>query len=136
MAQQPELIMNRLDVERLERLLENDDVAALPGAALLQRELERAEVREPEDMPPDVVTMNATAVCRDGKGQVHELTLSYPRDADGTRGRISVLAPLGSALLGMRKGDSMAWPGPDGTQLQCEVLDITYQPEAAGELHR
>ncbi len=136
MSALPALIMSRLDVERLERLLENPELGQQAGAALLQAELDRAEVREPQAMPPDVMTMNARAICRDAQGQAHELTLVYPRDADGSQGRVSVLAPVGSALLGLSVGDHIDWPGPNGQTLALTLEAISYQPEAAGDWHR
>jgi regulator of nucleoside diphosphate kinase len=60
----------------------------------------------------------------------------YPKDADADAGKISVLAPVGSALLGLRVGQSIDWPGNDGRTLKLKVTAIHYQPEAAGDLHR
>lgn len=136
MSTLPALIMSRLDVERLERLLDKPEIRRQAGAALLQAELDRAEVREPQDMPAHVVTMNARATCHDAQGLAHELTLIYPRDADGSRGQVSVLAPVGSALLGLAVGDRIDWPGPKGQLLTLTVGAISYQPEAAGDWHR
>ena len=68
-------------------------------------------------------------------GSERELTLVYPRDAEAGADRVSILAPVGSALLGLRVGDSIDWPVPGGN-LNLRVLAICYQPEAAGELHR
>jgi regulator of nucleoside diphosphate kinase len=68
--------------------------------------------------------------------QTFEMTLVYPRDADGSGSRISVLAPVGSALLGLSQGDEIEWPKPGGGVLQVRIEEVTYQPERAGELHR
>jgi regulator of nucleoside diphosphate kinase len=135
----PPLLLSRLDVERIEALLEQLAVDGLDTSAL-QAELNRAEVIEPAQMPADVITMNSTARFRimdghDDTGQERELTLVYPRDADGSPDKVSILAPVGSALLGMRIGEEIEWPAPGGT-LRLKVLSIRYQPEAAGELHR
>ena len=135
-APRPPLIMSRLDVERLESLLEQTAVRGLDTRAL-QTELERAEVVEPRDVPGDVITMNSTARFRDETGgEERELTLVYPRDADGSPDKVSILAPVGSALLGLRVGDAIEWPVPGGRTIRLSVLSIRYQPEAAGELHR
>jgi regulator of nucleoside diphosphate kinase len=64
------------------------------------------------------------------------LTLVYPRDMDGSADRVSIFAPVGSALLGMSVGDELAWPGPGGKAMTVRVKEVVYQPEAAGELHR
>ena len=139
LANLPPLLLSRLDVERIEALLELPAHQGLDTSAL-QAELNRAEVVEPAQMPADVITMNSTArfLIVDGhheNGDERELTLVYPREADGSPDKVSILAPVGSALLGMRIGDEIEWPTPGGTLL-LKVLSIGYQPEAAGELHR
>ena len=67
---------------------------------------------------------------------MHELTLVYPDQADLSAGRISIMAPVGMALLGLRVGQTIEWPGPQGKPLTLKVTELDYQPEAAGELHR
>lgn len=137
MSSLPPVIMSSLDVARLERLLETHELAGSSAATALQAEIDRAEIREPEEMPANVVTMNSRVtchVCEDGA--VHELTLVYPDQADLSAGRISIMAPVGMALLGLRVGQTIKWPGPEGTPLTLEVTSLAYQPEAAGEMHR
>lgn len=132
----PSLVVSRLDFDRIEALLETPLPAGVDTTGL-QAELDRAEVREPADMPPDVITMNSTARFKDeADGTEHEMTLVYPREADGSAGRVSILAPVGSALLGLRVGDTIEWPVPSGRTIRLRVLSIRYQPEAAGDLHR
>ena len=138
-TQRPALLLSRVDVERIEDLLERPQYSGMNTAAL-REELERAELTEPVDMPVDVITMNSTALVKvvDDQQQTHEyeLTLVYPRDADGSGEKVSILAPVGSALLGLRVGSSIDWPMPGGRSARLHVLSIRYQPEAAGELHR
>ena len=132
----PALVLSRLDCDRLEALLEQP---AQSGAQFdaLRDELARAEVREPRDMPADAITMNSTARFRDETtGEERQLTLVYPRDADGSPEKVSILAPVGSALLGMRAGQAIEWPLPGGRSTRLQVLEISYQPEASGEFHR
>ena len=135
----PPLLLSRLDAERIEALLEQPQYRALNTRAL-QEELERAEIAEPAQMPADIITMNSIAQVRleeAGQGShERELTLVYPRDADGSAEKVSILAPVGSALLGLRVGDAIDWPMPGGRNARLHVLAIRYQPEAAGELHR
>ena len=135
----PPIRVSRLDVERIESLLEQPQYRALDTAAL-QDELVRAEVLEPARMPNDVITMNSVALVQvsdaDGSRQEHELTLVFPRDAEADAHRVSILAPVGSALLGLRVGDAIDWPMPGGRSARLQVLAVRYQPEAAGELHR
>ena len=132
----PTLVLSRLDCDRLDALLEQPANAG-PQFDALREELARAEVREPQDMPPDAITMNSIARFRDeATGEERELTLVYPRDADGSADKVSILAPVGSALLGLRVGQVIDWPLPGGRSTRLQVLGIRYQPEAAGEFHR
>ncbi|HET7562107.1 MAG TPA: nucleoside diphosphate kinase regulator [Rhodanobacteraceae bacterium] len=131
------ITLSRLDVERIEALLEAPALHGTPAAARLRAEFDRADIVEPGDMPNDVVSMNSSADCVDeSNGKHYTLTLVYPRDADADAGRISVLAPVGSALLGLRVGQGIDWPGPGGQTHRLKVTAIHYQPEAAGDLHR
>ena len=128
----PTLVLSRLDCDRLDALLEQPANAG-PQFDALRAELARAEVREPQDMPPDAITMNSIARFRDeATGEERELTLVYPRDADGSPDKVSILAPVGSALLGLRAGQTIDWPLPGGRSTRLQVLGIRYQPEAAG----
>lgn len=129
---QPHLVISSLDLDRIEQLLGNH-----PQHLALQEELDRAEIREPAEMPPDVVTMNSTVRFKMKNNESEFcLTLVYPKDALGDETKISVMAPVGSALLGLKVGDTIAWPGPAGRTIQVEILEVVYQPERAGELHR
>jgi len=99
----------------------------------LQAEMERAMVVEPEQIPADVITMNSRVRLRDrDSGEEMELTLVFPKDADIDQGRISVQAPVGTALLGYRVGDAIEWKVPSGVA-RFEVVEMLYQPEAAGD---
>jgi regulator of nucleoside diphosphate kinase len=133
----PELIISTLDAERLEALLNSLPRDAFPGKAELEAELDRADVVEPKEVPPSVVTMNST-VRFSVTGSNHEfrLTLVYPKDVDGTGSTISILAPVGSALLGLSEGDEIEWPRPGGGTMRVRIEEVLYQPERAGEFHR
>lgn len=124
-------------MQRLEQLLEQPAWRDAVGIDALRNELARANVIEPGDMPADIVTMHSTARVEDeSTGEAHELTLVYPREADGSAGKVSVLAPVGSAMLGLRVGQSIEWRMPDGRHAHLRVVSIGYQPEASGDLHR
>jgi regulator of nucleoside diphosphate kinase len=130
----PPILISRFDLERLERLL--DRVGGGENLDLLREELDRADVVEPGDVPPDVVTMNSRVrVADEATGEEQELQLVFPAAADAERGAVSVLAPVGSALLGLRVGASIEWPLPDGRARRLRVVGIAYQPEAAGDAH-
>ena len=131
MPQEPQIIITSADLGRLDRLLDSTSLSHMPGLDALRHELDRAEVVEPHEIPPDVITMNSMARFVDEvSGREYELTLVYPDDAHLTHGTVSVLAPVGSALLGLSVGQSIEWPLPGGRTMTLRVLEVTYQPEA------
>ncbi|KAB8045073.1 nucleoside diphosphate kinase regulator [Janthinobacterium aquaticum] len=135
METKPKIVLSSQDLERLETLLYALGNSLSPDRAALLAELGRADVLEPQEIPPTVVTMNSTVrFTVEGREQFC-LTLVYPKDVDGQADRISVLAPVGSALLGLSVGDSISWPMPGGV-VQVKIEEIVYQPERAGEFHR
>lgn len=131
----PSLTITRLDLQRLEQLLDGlDDFG--PGAVALQAELDRADIVGHDEVPAGVVTMNSRVHCREESGgKDYHLTLVYPQDA-GTDGTVSILAPVGSALLGMSVGQHIDWTAPSGKVLKLTLLAVEYQPEAAGAYSR
>src|SRR5690606_2867155 len=107
----PRIIVSSLDAERLEDLIDSLHGTAIPGKDQLAAELERADVVDPKDVPPTVVTMNSTVRFKvENSGEEFQLTLVYPKDVDSSGGSISVLAPVGSALLGLSQGEEIEWP--------------------------
>lgn len=129
-----EILISRIDRERLNRLIDE----ALYGRAepdksyrALRREIERASVVEPGKLPSNVVSMRSRAlIALDGEEE--EVSLVYPDEADWTQGRLSILSPVGTALLGYREGDQIDWEVVDG-RTRIEIRKILYQPEAAGD---
>ncbi len=131
MPQEPSIILTSADLDRLDRLLDSVSPLHTPGLDALRRELDRAEVVESHEIPPNVITMNSTVRFVDEtSGKEFELTLVYPGDTLMTHGTVSVLAPVGSALLGLSVGQSIEWPLPGGRKMTLRVLEVTYQPEA------
>jgi regulator of nucleoside diphosphate kinase len=136
-ASRARIILTSVDFDRLEALLDSLPKNAFPGRAELRAELERAEVVAPDRIPPNVVTMNSTVRFTIAEsGETFRLTLVYPKDVGADADRISVLAPVGSALLGLAVGDELQWPRPGGGVSTVRVDEVVYQPERAGELHR
>ncbi|KFA92718.1 nucleoside diphosphate kinase regulator [Archangium violaceum] len=130
---EPRIVVTSTDMERLRTLI---DTTAGDKADALDAELLRAEVVEPTQVPPDVVTMNSRVVYRDeDSGETREVTLSYPQDASLEQGRVSVLAPVGAALLGLSVGQEIDWELPGGKLKRLRILSVTYQPQAAGHHH-
>ncbi len=106
----------------------------LPIADALNAELDRAQMCSPEEMPHDVVTMNSRVKFRNlSDGEVRVRTLVYPAKMTDSNTQLSVMAPVGAALLGLRVGDSIHWELPGGVATHLEVLELEYQPEAAGD---
>ena len=123
------------DWERLERMVSGAGKA--PNIAKLRNELDQATVVPSEKIPSDVVTMNSRVSFQElDTGEKSEITLVYPSDADINRRRISILAPVGAALIGLRVGDEIEWPKPGGGVLRVRIEEVTYQPERAGEYFR
>jgi regulator of nucleoside diphosphate kinase len=101
--------------------------------AELDQELDRAEVIAAGEVMPDVVTMHSTVRVRDlDNGTSVVYTLVFPVEADIEKRRISVLAPIGTALLGFRAGDHFEWVTPGGTK-RLQIEEVLFQPEAAGD---
>lgn len=127
----PSIIVSSNDLERLEGLLTLPPFRSRSDLDGLRAELERADVREPQDMPADVITMNSRARFLEvGTGREYELTLAYPKDANAEAQRVSIFSPAGSALLGLTAGQSIDWSTGEGKALHLKVLEVTWQPEA------
>jgi regulator of nucleoside diphosphate kinase len=102
----------------------------------LELELDRAKIITDDVVPPDLVTMNSKVKflnVQDNKEMI--ITLVYPSDANFSEGRISVLASLGSALIGLRVGQEINWMFPDGRTKTLRILEVLYQPEANEHWH-
>jgi regulator of nucleoside diphosphate kinase len=100
---------------------------------MLAQELDRAEIVRSRDIPADTVTMHSHVLVRDlDTGRESTYTLAFPSDADIAKGKISILAPIATALLGYREGDEIEWPTPGGRR-RLNVIQVLYQPEAAGD---
>lgn len=138
-AKNRQIYLTDFDLQRLQELIETMlDQPSRDSRYLdeLDQELLRAEVVAPRDIPPDVITMNSTVRLQDmdTKGEL-EYTLVFPADANLEKGRISVLAPVGMAMIGYRVGDTVSWKVPGGTK-RLKIKKILYQPEAAGDFDR
>jgi regulator of nucleoside diphosphate kinase len=133
----PKVIISSLDAERLETLIDSLSSNSFPGKDDLEAELARAKVVDPKDVPATVVTMNSTVRFEvDSSREEFCLTLVYPKDVDASGEKISILAPVGSALLGLSQGDEIEWPKPGGGMLRVRIKEVIYQPERSGEYHR
>ena len=130
--------LTRWDVERLKGLIE----AAVSSASRdsqhlrdLGEKLKSGVIVEPERIPSDTVTMNSRVLLKDldtGKTMIYSIV--YPENADVGENKISILAPIGTALIGKQTGDVVEWHVPAGLR-RLRIMDILYQPEAHGQLY-
>ncbi len=129
------LFVTEYDMKRLRELLavkKRHGAEKAEHLRELEGELDKATVVKSCDIPNDVITMNSTIRLLDlDTAEKIKYTLVFPDHADSDSGRISILAPIGTALIGYRKGDIILWRVPGG-EVRLKVLDILYQPEAAG----
>lgn len=123
------------DLQRLRSVMNSwpGDEEAIDALA---DELDRADIVPAERIAGNVVTMNSRVVFRDEKtGRTREVLLVYPRDSDPEHGRISVLAPIGSALLGLSVGQTIDWPLPRGQVKRLRIVDVVAQPGHANGMY-
>jgi regulator of nucleoside diphosphate kinase len=130
-----DIYITKFDLGRLRELLEvgiafkERDREYLES---LRNELDRAHIVEPTALPDDVVTMNSRVRLKDIEtGEEKNYSVVFPSQADMTENKISILAPIGTAILGYRTGDTVNWQVPAGTRT-IRIQEILYQPEAAG----
>ena len=134
-----QIFITAFDKKRLDELIaeaRRHGGHGLGDLAGLATELTRAQMVEPRDIPPNVITMNSKVSLRDLDTSEEEIyTLVFPNDADVASGAISVLAPIGTGILGYKEGDVVEWPVPAGKR-RIKIEKILYQPEAAGDFDR
>ena len=137
MGYRPPILINRLDAERLQRLIDNADNKDIAVAELLEIELARGEVVDPEDMPDNVVSMNSQVQftnLSDNKQMIR--TLVYPHSISSVEDALSVTAPIGAGLIGLKVGDIIDWPIPNDENVQLRIDSIIWQPEREKQFHR
>lgn len=132
---QREIFITEFDRDRLEELIEvAEEFGGRDRKDLrdLQEELDRAQIVKPQEVPPNVVTMNSRVLLRDmDTSDKMTCTLVFPRNANIDSGAISVLAPVGTAILGYTEGSVVEWKVPSGKK-KISIEKILYQPEASG----
>ena len=126
------IYITELDYNRLNGLIERNGTDR-EYLNKLEAELDRAEIVDPKDLPADVITMRSKVRLKDlVSGESNTYSLVFPTEADFAEGKISVLAPIGTAILGFREGDTIEWQVPSGLR-KLKVEEVLYQPEAAGD---
>jgi regulator of nucleoside diphosphate kinase len=121
----PKLVISAIDFDRLEALADSLPSAQSHIRDSLLGELARAEVVEPADLPATVVSMNSRVRFRmQSSGEEFDRMLVYPRDAAKADNAISILSPVGTALLGLSVGETIAWEIPGFDRVTLQILDI------------
>jgi regulator of nucleoside diphosphate kinase len=133
-----DIYITQHDLQRLKKLLDDISKESSPkdfSAQELKDEMNRALVVSPKEVPENVITMNSRVLLRDvGSGESMMLWLVFPAKMDAVKNPVSILSPLGTAMIGYKVGDVFTWESPTGTK-QVEVLDILYQPERVGNFN-
>jgi len=127
--------ITEFDLARLEKLLSIERTSGRGGERLsgLEAEIRRATIVKAKVLPHNVVTMNSTVELADlDTGSTEVYTLVFPEEADIDQNKISVLAPIGTAMLGYKAGDVFEWQVPAGKR-RLRVDRLLYQPEATGD---
>jgi len=130
-ARKPPITMIDTEADRLADMAIGIEDRLPQVSQLLLDEIGRAKVCRQNQIPSDVVTMHATVQFVDeASGKEHSYQLVYPKDADISAGRVSILTPVGAGLIGLREGQSILWPGRDGQKRKLTILKVT-QAETA-----
>ncbi|WP_297422914.1 nucleoside diphosphate kinase regulator [uncultured Acinetobacter sp.] len=133
MTQKPQIIISEQDLNRLETMLEHQQQLT-PTMQHLEDELARATVVSPQDVPANVVSMNARVLITIGESaEPSEVVLVYPHDFKGEKNQVNVVAPIGAAILGLSEGQQIQWPQPDGHLMQVKIEKVLFQPEREGD---
>lgn len=127
------ITVTELDYVRLNSLIASLGDAS-PAIERLEEALDQADQVPSDTIPGDVITMHTQVRVQDKDGgDVRTLTLCYPKEADPSKGNVSVLSPIGASLLGSRAPGRVSWLAPDGAEHALEVVEIVFQPEAHGD---
>ncbi|MCC7119669.1 MAG: nucleoside diphosphate kinase regulator [Anaerolineales bacterium] len=133
------IYLTQFDFERLNKLIieaQSTDYRKSEYLEKLRAEIARAVIVTPQDIPGDVITMNSIVCLKDVEtGEEETYTLVFPEDANLQHGKLSVLAPIGTAMLGYQVGDFFEWDVPAGKR-RLQITKILYQPEASGDFDR
>lgn len=131
MKNDPKLMMTESDFQKISALVMSTQTEI---SEMLEEELGRAAVVPSDQLPKDVVTMNSTVSFTDlDSGKKSVVTLVYPHEANIEENKVSILAPVGAALIGLRVGQIINWPLPQGKERRIKVESVLSQPETDSE---
>lgn len=126
------IYLTELDLTRLENAAARAGSSS-PLAELVDDLIARANVVPGNKIPANVVTMNSVVCVVDDAGAEQEWTLVYPEEANVASAKLSVLSPMGAALLGQREGKSVKYTAPNGVKHGLRIERVAFQPEASGQ---
>ncbi len=130
--EQREIYITRADMERLRNLIQAYNGRDTPYLESLEEELDRAKIVDPKDIPHNIVTMNSAVRIRDlDNGEETTVMLVFPDKKETSEKTVSILAPIGTALIGYGEGDTIEWEVPAGKK-RFQIMEIVYQPERVG----
>ena len=137
MTKESTIYITEVDLARLRKLIEaardTGVDANTPYMSKLEDELDRANIVDPKEIAMDAITMRSKVRLKDLESRKEMIySLVFPNEADVDKGRISVLAPVGTAMIGYRVGDIIEWEVPSGLR-RLKVEEVLYQPEASGD---
>ncbi|KXF76668.1 nucleoside diphosphate kinase regulator [Paramesorhizobium deserti] len=133
-SRKPRIIVSDIDHKRLINLAA-DAYDRFPEAAEeLQIELDRARIVPAASVPADVVRMGSTVAFRSDSAQQRRVTLVFPGEADIAQNRISILTPIGAALIGLSTGQSIAWTARDGRKHELTVVSVEQPSPVTGAM--
>lgn len=122
----PNIILSQEDYEKISQLIYQNDSDI---AALLEEELSRADLVPQTELPKNVVAMKSQVTYQDSQtGQESTITLVYPHEANLQENRISILASVGAALIGLKEGAKIQWPLPNGIEKEFRVVKVSQEP--------
>lgn len=128
----PQIVVAESEHRQLLALAGGNGSQTMAAESLLV-EMERARVVADNKLPPDVVRMGSRVQYRTDKDEIVDVTLVYPREADISAGRISVLTPVGAVLIGLRAGQSITWESRDGKTNVLTVVSVVQPADEAAE---
>jgi regulator of nucleoside diphosphate kinase len=129
------IIISERDYSSLVNMLESLSSGDFRKASFLEEEMLRADIVTSENMPDEVVAMNSNVRFMDMEsGEMLGVRVTYPWDSNIDEGKVSVLAPLGTALLGLGVGQEISWPLPNGRTKYLRVVEVEKEGEVASAL--
>ncbi len=127
MADMPGIKVSEKDIDQLEAMLERKEYRDNPSLDALRAELDRADVVNLDALPENVVRMNSTVTFEvEESGQQFHRTLYFPHQMAGKEHAISIVAPIGSALLGLEVGQTIDWRLPDGKHSHVRIIEVSH----------